>query len=57
MDSKTRCNSYKYEVKPDIIIPHHCYSGDLPIEIIISDVKYIKLFYSVVIKKKTYGNV
>ena len=41
MDSKTRCNSYKYEVKADIIIPHYYYSGDLPLEIIKSDVKYI----------------
>ena len=42
MDSKTRCNSYKYEVKSGIIIPHYYYSGDLPIEIIVSDLKYIK---------------
>ena len=42
MDSETRCNSYKYEARPDIIIPHYSYSGDLPIEIIVSDLKYIK---------------
>ena len=42
MDSKTRCNSYKYIERYDIIIPHHCYSGDLPIEIILSDICYIK---------------
>ena len=41
MDSETRCNSYKYEVKPDIIIPHYYYSGDLSLEIIKSDIKYI----------------
>ena len=41
MDSKTRCESAKCEVKPGIIVPHYYYSGDLPIEIIISDLKYI----------------
>ena len=43
MDSETRCtNSYKIKERCDLIIPHYCHSGDLPIEIIISDLKYIK---------------
>ena len=37
MDSKTRCNGYKYEKKRNILIPHYYYSGDLPIAIIVSD--------------------
>ena len=42
MDSETRCNGYKYEEKPNILIPHYYYFGDLPIEIIVSDLKYIR---------------
>ena len=42
MDSEARCNGYKYEKKPNILIPHYYYSGDLPIEIIVSDLKYIE---------------
>ena len=42
MDSETRCNGYKIKERPNIIIPHKCYSGNLPIEVIISDFKYIK---------------
>ena len=37
MDSKTRCNSFKL-----LIIPHKSYHWDLPIEIIISDLDYLK---------------
>ena len=37
MDSKTRCNSFKF-----LIIPHKSYYGDLPIEIIINDLNYLK---------------
>ena len=37
MDSKTRCNSFKL-----LIIPHKSYYGDLSIEIIISDLDYLK---------------
>ena len=41
MDSETRCNSFKI-IKPNIIIPHKSYYGDLPIEIIIKDLNYLK---------------
>ena len=36
MDSETRCNSFKF-----LIIPHKSYYGDLPIEIILSDLNYL----------------
>lgn len=42
MDSKTRCEGYKYEKRFDYIVSHKSYSGDLPIEVIVSDIKYIK---------------
>ena len=42
MDSETRCNSFKFIKKPDIIIPHKSYYDDLPIEIIISDLNYLR---------------
>ena len=42
MDSEIRCNSYKYKEKPNILIPHYFNSGNLPIEIIISDLNYMK---------------
>ena len=50
MDSEERCNTFKIVERPDFIIPHKCYSGELPIEVIISDLKYIKLSidYSVI---------
>ena len=41
MYSESRCNSFKF-IKPSFIIPHKSYYGDLPIEIIISDLNYIK---------------
>ena len=41
MYSEARCNSFKF-IKPNIIIPHKSYYGDLPIEIIISDLNYLK---------------
>ena len=37
MDSETRCNSFKF-----LIIPYKSYYGDLPIEIIISVLSYLK---------------
>ena len=37
MNSETRCNSFKF-----LIIPHKSYYGDLPIEIIISDLNYLR---------------
>ena len=37
MDSATRCKSFKY-----LIFPNKSYYRDLPIEIIISDLKYLK---------------
>ena len=42
MDSETRWNGYKFIERPDFIIPHKWYSGDLPIEVIINDINYIK---------------
>ena len=41
MDSETRCNGYKIIERCNLFIPHYSYSGDLPLEIIISDLKYI----------------
>ena len=41
MDSETRCNSFKV-IKTRIIIPHKSYYGDLPKEIIINDLNYLK---------------
>ena len=61
MDSESRCYSYKYIKKPSIIIPHESYYGDLPIEIIISDLKYLrsisKTGYGIYPLYKTLGNV
>ena len=37
MNSEARCNSFKF-----LIIPHKCYYGDLTIEIIISDLNYLR---------------
>ena len=60
MDSETRCNSFKL-IKPSFIIPHKCYSGDLPIEIIVSDLNYLrsrsKVGYGVFSFYKIMGNV
>ena len=42
MDSESRCNSFKFIRKPSFIIPHKSYYDDLPIEIIISDLNYLK---------------
>ena len=41
MDSETRCNAYQLIERKNLIIPHYSYSGDLSVEIIISDLKYI----------------
>ena len=61
MDSETRCNSYKYVKRPDFIIPHKCYYGDLPIEIIVSDLNYLrsrsKVGYGAFSFYKIMGNV
>ena len=37
MDYENRCHTFKIIKRPDFIIPHKCYSGDLSIEVIISD--------------------
>ena len=42
MDSEARCCGFRIIERPDLIISHKCYSGDLPIEIIMSDLNYIK---------------
>ena len=42
MDSETKCNSFKFIKEPSIIIPHKSYYGYLPIEIIISDLNYLR---------------
>ena len=55
MDSETRCYGYKYIERPNIIIPHKCYSGDLPIEIIVSHIKYIKSLVNNKLFIKLYG--
>ena len=56
MDSETRCNSFKF-----LIIPHKSYYGDLPIEIIISDLNYLrsksKVGYGIYHLYKNLGNV
>ena len=41
MGSETRFNSFKV-IKTRIIIPHKSYYGDLPKEIIINDLNYLK---------------
>ena len=41
MNSETRCNGFQYLEIPNILIPHYCYSGDLPIEIIVSDLNQL----------------
>ena len=64
MDLETRCNGFKLIKRPDHIIPHKCYSGDLPIEIIVSivsDLNYLrsrsKVGYGVFSFYKIMGNV
>ena len=61
MDSETRCNSFKFIKKPSIIIPHKSYYGYLPIEIIISDLNYLrsrsKVGYGIYRFYKILGNV
>ena len=56
MNSETRCNSFKF-----LIIPHKSYYGDLPIEIIISDLNYLrsksKVGYGIYPLQKNLGNV
>ena len=42
MDSEARCNSFKFIKKPSFIIPHKSYYGNLPIEVIISDLYYLR---------------
>ena len=61
MDSETRCNGFKFIKKTSIIIPHKSYYGDLPIEIIISDLNYLKsrskVGYGIYKFYKILGNV
>ena len=61
MDSETRCNSFKFIKKPSLIIPHKSYYGDLPIEIILSDLNYLrsrsKVGYGIYRFYKILGNV
>ena len=61
MNSEARCNSFKFIKKPGIIIPHKSYYGDLPIEIIISDLNYLrsisKVGYGIYPLYKILGNV
>ena len=61
MDSEARCNSFKFIKKHSFIIPHKSYYGDLPIEIIISDLNYLrtrsKVGYGIYPLYKTLGNV
>ena len=61
MDSETRCNSFKFIKKPSLIIPHKSYYGDLPIEIILSDLNYLrtrsKVGYGIYPLYKILGNV
>ena len=56
MDSENRCNSFKF-----LIIPYKSYYGDLPIEIIISDLNYLrsisKVGYGIYPLYKNLGNV
>ena len=42
MNSEARCNSFKFIKKHRFIMPHKSYYGDLPIEIIISDLNYLR---------------
>ena len=61
MDSETRCNSFKFIKKPSLIIPHKSYYGDLPIEIILSDLNCLrtrsKVGYGIYPLYKISGNV
>ena len=61
MDSEARCNSFKFIKKPSFIIPHKSYYGDLAIEIIISDLNYLrtrsKVGYGIYPLYKILGNV
>ena len=58
MNSEARCNSF---IKKSFIIPHKSYYGDLTIEIIISDLNYLrsisKVGYGIYPLYKHLGNV
>ena len=61
MNSEIRCNSFKFIKKPSFIISHKSYYGDLPVEIIISDLNYLrtrsKVGYGIYPLYKTLGDV
>lgn len=54
-DYNTRYEGYKIIERPNILVFNKRYSGDLPIEVVVSDVKYIKFLLNNKIFKKVYG--